>query len=104
MGRGIVHRKVQTNRVREMGAPDHQQAGHGAFGFSSIHRDDPERVQAMLTPRAQVAPADDVVTLRRSELLGLLARVEALEAAGKAAPPAVRVSDPPADPTSSAGT
>jgi hypothetical protein len=82
VGRGIIHRKVQHNRARDMGSPDHQRAGVNHSAFASIHRDNPDAVAEMMRP-PPVPPVDEnpTVTLRQSDLQALLARVAALESA-----------------------
>lgn len=86
MGRGIIHRKTQTNRARDMGAPDHQRAGVGSLALASIHRDDPARVAEMMTPPPQNTP-DMYVTVPRSAFDELVSRVQALEAAASGSAP-----------------
>lgn len=79
MGRGIIHRKLQTNRAREIGAPDHQQAGIGSMALGSIHRDNPEAAIAMLTPPPKLV-SEEMVQIPRSAFDELVSRVAALEA------------------------
>jgi hypothetical protein len=78
MGRGIIHRKVQTNRARELEAPDHQRAGIGGMALSSMHRDNPDSVYDMLRTPPPPAPSDFVM-VPRDAFDELVARVLALE-------------------------